>query len=175
VKFGLVVNDPSPARAVVLSIHLANTLALLAAITLTAWWGGGRPRRPLVARAWTGLVGVVVLGITGALSALADTLYPSASLEAGLLQDWNAGANWLVRLRALHPFLALAVGVWVVYYGSARVVKARRPAIWVMTLFAMQLAAGVVNLALLTPVAMQVIHLLLADLLWIALVVLCAA
>jgi len=175
VKFGLVVNDPSPARAVVLSIHLANTLALLATITLTAWWGGGRPRRLLDARAWMSLVGVTVLGITGALSALADTLYPSASLEAGLLQDWNAGASWLVRLRALHPFLALAVAVWVVYYASARVVKARRPAIWVMTLFAAQLAAGAVNLALLTPLAMQVIHLLLADLLWIALVVLCAA
>jgi heme a synthase len=175
VKFGLVVNDPSPARAVVLSIHLANTLALLAAITLTAWWGSGRPRRPLDSRARTGLAGVVVLGITGALSALADTLYPSTSLEAGLLQDLNAGANWLVRLRAVHPFLALAVGLWVVYYASVRMGKARGLALGVMTLVAAQIAAGVMNLALLAPVGMQVIHLLLADLLWIALVVLCQA
>jgi heme a synthase len=175
VKFGLVVNDPSPTRAVVLSIHLANTLALIAAITLTAWWGGGRPRGPLDSRAWASLAGVVGVGITGALSALADTLYPSTSLEAGLLQDLNAGANWLVRLRALHPLLALLVGVWVAYYASSRVLNARRPAIWVMALVALQIAVGVVNLAMLAPLGMQVTHLLLADLLWISLVVLCQA
>ncbi len=175
VKFGLVVNDPSPAHAIVLSIHLANTLALLAAITLTAWWGGGNPRVRLDARAWGSLGGVLILGVTGALSALADTLYPSPSLEVGLAQDWSAGASGLVRLRALHPFLALAVGLWVVYYASSRMGKARGMAIAVMALVGAQIAAGVVNLALLAPLGMQVIHLLLADLLWISLVVLCEA
>ncbi len=117
----------------------------------------------------------MILGVTGALSALADTLYPSPSLEAGLAQDWSAGANGLVRLRALHPFLALAVGLWVVYYASSRMGKRRGTAIAVMALVGAQIAAGVVNLALLAPLGMQVIHLLLADLLWIALVVLCAS
>jgi heme a synthase len=173
VKFGLVVNDASPARAVVLSIHLANTLALLASLTLTAWWGGGNARVRWDGRAWTSLAGVVVLGITGALSALADTLFPATSLAAGLAQDWSAGASWLVRLRALHPFLALAVGVWVVYYASSRMGKARRSAMVVLTLVAGQIAAGVINLALLAPLGMQVVHLLLADLLWIAVVVMC--
>jgi len=37
-----------------------------------------------------------------------------------------------------------------------------------------QTAAGIVNIALLAPVWMQIIHLLLADLLWIALVILAA-
>ncbi len=173
VKYGLVVNDPSPARAVVLSFHLANTLALLASLTLTAWWGAGHPRIRWDARAWASSVGVVALGVTGALSALADTLYPSPSLEAGLAQDWSAGANWLLHLRALHPFLALAVGMWVVYYASSRMGKARGRALAVMALVAAQIAAGVLNLVLLTPLAMQITHLLLADLLWISLVVLC--
>ena len=173
VKFGLVVNDPSPAHAILLSIHQANTLALLAAITLTAWWGGGAPRARLDSRAWTTTGGVVILGITGALSALADTIYPSKSLEAGLAQDWSAGANWLVRLRVLHPFLELAVGVWVVYHAASRTGKARGLALGVMALVGAQIAAGVMNLALLAPVGMQITHLLLADLLWIALVVLC--
>ncbi len=173
VKFGLVVNDPSPAHAIVLSIHLANTLALLAAITLTAWWGGGNPRIRLDTRAWASLGGVLILGVTGALSALADTLYPSQSLEAGLAQDWSSGASGLVRLRALHPFLALAVGFWVVYYASSRKGKGRVTALAVMALVGTQIAAGVVNLALLAPLGMQVLHLLLADLLWIGLVVMC--
>ena len=173
VKFGLVVNDPSPARAVVLSFHLANTLALLAAITLTAWWGGGNPRVRWDGRARISLAGVVVLGVTGALSALADTLFPSTSLAAGLAQDLTAGANWLVRLRGLHPFLAVGVGLWLIYYASSRMPQTRRAAAFVMMLVAAQIGAGVLNLALLTPLGMQVAHLFLADLLWIAVVVLC--
>jgi heme a synthase len=173
VKFGLVVNDPSPARAAVLSMHLANTLALLGSLTLTAWWGGGHARVAWDLRAWASLAGVVILGITGALSALADTLFPSSSLTAGLAQDWSGGANWLIRLRALHPFLALAVGLWVVFYASSWIAQARRPAGVVMALVGAQIAAGVVNLALLAPLGMQVAHLLLADLLWIGLIVLC--
>jgi heme a synthase len=173
VKFGLVVNDPSPAHAIVLSIHSVNTMALLGAVALTAWWGGGNPRLHWDARAWASLGGILAVGVTGALSALADTIYPSASLAEGLAQDWSVGASGLVRLRALHPFLALAVGLWVVYYAGSRVEKTRRTAIAVMALVAAQITAGVVNLILLTPVPMQVAHLLLADLLWIALVVLC--
>ncbi|MBP1642498.1 MAG: cytochrome oxidase assembly, partial [Acidobacteria bacterium] len=37
VKLGLVADDDSPARAVVMSVHLVNTLFLLAALALTAW------------------------------------------------------------------------------------------------------------------------------------------
>ncbi len=172
VKYGLVVNDASAARVVVLSFHLANTLALLGILTLTAWWAGGHRRIHWDARAYVSLAGVIALGITGALSALADTLFPSTSLAAGLAQDLTSGANWLVRLRALHPFLAVGVGLWLVYYASLRMPQARRAAMVVMALVAAQIAAGVVNLALLTPLGMQVVHLLLADLLWIALVIL---
>jgi heme A synthase len=173
VKYGLVVNDASLARAVVLSIHQANTLALLGSIALTAWWGAGNKRVPWDGRAWISLAGLIALAITGTLSALADTLYPSPSLTEGLAQDWSAGANWLVHLRALHPFLALAVGLWLVYYASLRMREARRGALAVMGLVGAQIAAGVLNLALLTPLSTQVIHLLLADALWIAVLLLC--
>ncbi len=173
VKFGLVVSDTSPARGVVLSIHLANTLALLASLTLTAWWAGGHPRVRWDGRAWMSLAAVVALGITGALAALADTLFPAPSLEAGMAGDWAAGASWLVRLRALHPLLAVAAGGWLFYYAASRMRAARAEANVVLTLVILQLAAGAINLFLLAPLAMQAIHLLLADLLWIGLVTLC--
>lgn len=173
VKYGLVVNDPSPARAVVLSIHQANTLALLGSIALTAWWGAGNKRVPWDGRAWISLAGLIALAITGTLSALADTLFPSPSLTEGLAQDWSPGANWLVHLRALHPFLALAVGLWLVYYASSRMREACRGALVAMALVGAQIAAGVLNLALLTPLSTQVVHLLLADALWIAVLLLC--
>src|SRR3984885_1242835 len=72
VKFGLVVNDASPARAAVLSLHLTNTLTLLACLTLTAWWAGHPRIRPAGRAAWMSwgsLAAVAVLGITGVLAA----------------------------------------------------------------------------------------------------------
>jgi heme A synthase len=174
VVFGLVVDDPSPARAAVLSLHLANTLALLGSLTVTAWWAN-HPRIRLSGRAWASLAAVAFLGITGVLAALADTLYPAHSLAAGFAQDLSPDANFLLRLRAMHPFVAAAVGLWIIYYAALRAPGARRAAQAVIVLVVAQILAGVLNLALLTPIGMQMIHLLLADLLWIALVVLCAS
>jgi heme A synthase len=174
VKFGLVVNDPSAAHAAVLSLHLANTLTLVAFLTLTAWWAA-HPRIRLNARAWASLVAFTVLGITGALAALADTLYPAHSLAAAFAQDLNPQAGLLVRLRAMHPFVAAAVGLWLMYYASLRGARTQAVSRAVIALVVLQLLAGALNLLLLAPVAMQLIHLLLADLLWIALVALCAS
>src|SRR5580700_5757032 len=119
VKFGLVVNDASPARAAVLSLHLANTLTLLACLTLSAWWAN-HARIRLNARAWFSLAAVAFLGITGVLAALADTLYPVHTLAAGFAQDLSADASFVVKLRAMHPFVAAVVGLWVMYYASLR-------------------------------------------------------
>lgn len=174
VLFGLVVNDASPARAAVLSLHLTNTLALLAFPALTAWWAT-HPRIRFSGRAWASLAAVAFLGITGALAALADTLYPVHSLAAGFAQDLSPHANFVLRLRAMHPLVAAAVGLWVLYYALSRAGDARRASQAVIALVLAQLLAGVLNLLLLTPIPMQLVHLLLADLLWVALVVLCAS
>ena len=116
---------------------------------------------------------MAVLAITGVLAALADTLYPVHSLAAGFAQDLSPDANFVVRLRAMHPFLAAAVALWLACYAIWRAADARKPALAVIAMVAAQLLAGVLNLLLLAPVWMQLVHLLLAELLWIAVVVLC--
>jgi heme A synthase len=171
---GLVVHDVSPARAAMLSLHLANTLTLLACLTLTAWWASHR-RIELTSYAWASLIAVAMLGISGALAALADTLYPVRSLSAGFAQDLSPDANFLLRLRAMHPFIAAAVGLWLIYYASLRAAAAPKTSRILISLVVVQLLAGALNLLLLAPIAMQLVHLLLADLLWIALVVLCGS
>jgi heme A synthase len=173
VKFGLVVHDASPARAAVLSLHLSNTLTLLACLTLTAWWASGHPRIRLAWMAWASLAAVALLGITGALAALADTLHPVRSLAAGFAQDLSADANLVVKLRAIHPILASAVSLWLIYYVTSRTLVTRRLAQGVIATVVAQLLAGIVNLVLLAPIGIQLVHLLLADLLWIVLVALC--
>jgi heme A synthase len=176
VKFGLVENNASPARAFADGAHLVNTLTLLACITLTAWWGSGRPRFRVEGRAGLmaaiSLGAVVLLGITGVIAALGDTLFPATSLQAGLAQDLDTTADALLRLRLWHPMIAGATAAWLSFYSLT---SASRKLAWTVGgLLAMQLAAGILNIVLLAPVWMQMVHLMLADALWISLVLLCA-
>jgi cytochrome c oxidase assembly protein subunit 15 len=185
VLFQLVAQNESVARALYMAGHLANTFLLLAALTLTAHWCGtdAPVRRDALRRdGWVfglTLLFLIVVGKSGAVAALGDTLYPAQSLLAGLAQDLSPTASLLVRLRLLHPFLAVA-GTLAVAFASARVLQStdepgtRRWA-WVAAALALvQLGAGLLNLILLAPVWMQIVHLLLADVLWVVLVLLAA-
>lgn len=186
VIFDLVEDDESVARAVVIMLHLANSLMLLGSLTLTAWWmsGGARLRvRDQGRVAWAlgiALVGVVILGMSGALTALADTLYHAETLAEGLAMDATPDSPMLVRIRWIHPVLALTVAAYL-FFAADYVRRSRqlpgvsRLATAVYWLAGGQVVAGAINLALAAPVWMQVVHLLLADILWIALVLLCAA
>jgi len=182
-----VARNASVSRAYWLSTHLINTLMLLACLTLTAWWSAKRvgqaappalPRRRTVWMAGVSLASVVVLGVSGAIAALGDTLFPASSLAAGLAQDLDPAAHIFLRLRLLHPLIAVAVGAWLLFYAvssASRRPDVGRPAWSLVALLGAQIGAGVVNLLLLAPVWMQLVHLLLADLLWITLVLLSAA
>jgi heme A synthase len=161
------------------SFHLVNTLTLLACLTITAWWGMGKPVAQLRGMAaWMAalsLAAVMVLGITGAISALGDTLFPASSLAAGLAQDFDPASSVLLHLRALHPVIAAAVGGWLTFYAVGRLRTAKAVALSVIVMVWIQLLAGLVNFLLQAPVWMQMIHLLAAYLLWISLVLLCAS
>lgn len=187
VLFKLVANDASVFRALSMSVHLINTFILLAVLSLTAWWasGGGGPLRlkGQGAMAWAfalALAGTLVLAVSGAVAALGDTLFPSASLAAGLDQDFSSTAHLFIKLRLLHPVLAVAVGLGVILV--ALVANLNRPSLWSrrwalmsIALVLAQLGAGLLNVALLAPIWLQLVHLLLADMVWLALVLLAAS
>src|SRR5580698_7210205 len=108
VKLGYVTGNQSTGRVVVLSIHLSNTLVLVATMTLTAIMLGTRQRwSDLKARgldkiiAITGLAATLVVGVSGSLAALGDTLFPANSLRAAFAQDVNADSPMLLRLRGV--------------------------------------------------------------------------
>ncbi|HLL00684.1 MAG TPA: COX15/CtaA family protein [Myxococcaceae bacterium] len=181
-----VADNQSIARAFWMGAHLINTFLLVGAQALTVWYASGRSKVVLRGQGLAGvLVGVVVagvllLGVSGAIAALGDTLFPASSLAEGFRQDMSETAHVLVRLRVLHPIIAVVMGAVLVAVASllARLRPApevKRGATLVGVLYAVQLCAGVINLVLLAPVWMQLVHLLLADLVWIALVRLCAA
>lgn len=185
----LVADNASVARAVYLSVHLVNTFLLVAALALTAWCATEasaarvRLRDIFRGRGGAALFAALVLGVSGAVAALGATLFPESAMEAPAPPATSPSAQLLFSLRQykLHPLLAVLVGGYLVYfalaaYRSAREdVWVRRWAAWVVALVAAQLCAGLLNAALLAPVWLQIVHLLLADLLWLALVLLSAS
>ena len=176
VLFRLVADNPSMARAMFMATHLVNTFLLLGALTLTAHFAsGGAPFR-WRRQGWAGasplfgLLGLLIAGVSGATAALGDTLFPSRTLAQALQQDLSPTAHLLIRLRMFHPVIAIAAGVLVSYLAVQWLSRSetRRFANWTLALFLVQVTAGLVNVLLLAPVWLQVVHLLLADLLWIA-------
>jgi heme a synthase len=186
VELGLTAESRSPLRAPYLALHLTNTLLLLAALTLTAHLLGrrtgylrGRIRLVAPSGAIAAVAALLLVGVTGSLAALGDTLFPASSLGAALAQDFSSTSGWLVRYRWTHPTVAFVASVFLIWL----VVRAaQRRTHWdnrelcalVLILLAVQYGLGVLDVVLLAPVWLQIVHLLGADVLWSALVVLAA-
>ncbi len=178
---GLVASDASLARAVVVGLHLVNTLILVAAAALTAYWGGGHGRPGLPAMRGPvaiALVLMVLVGLTGAITALGDTLFPvseRASLHH-IRAELASGQHFLLQLRVVHPAVAVLAGAYVLWV-ARRCERSlsgagRKAGAWTYWFTLVQLGAGVVNIALGAPGWLQLLHLLLAQGVWIALVLL---
>jgi heme A synthase len=192
VLFQMVAGNTSIARAAWMALHLLNTFALLAALGLTVWHAH---RDPDLARAapaspplpaslrpalFVGLAAILLTATSGAIAALGDTLFPARSLAEGLAQDLSPTAHLFLRLRLSHPALAVGTGAYLL---SLAGVVASRDASGRVRMFAtaaaglvlLQLALGVMNLVLLAPIPLQLLHLLSADTVWVAFVLLTAA
>lgn len=174
----LVADDDSVARAVVVALHLSNTLILMACASLTAWFAGDpapaspeeEPRSPLLPA--LGLAALVLIAMSGAVTALGDTLFPiEAGLGPGLLAkvqaDLSPANHFLVRLRIGHPIIAVLGSLFV---GWLLLSPVRRTAGWAraaLVLLVVELAVGLWNVAWAAPGWLQILHLLLAQALWI--------
>ncbi len=120
-----VVDNASTERVVMQVIHFSNTLLLMGSMTLTAWFLGRRSaardgqitcgaHKILAAVAVTA---TMITGATGSLAALADTLFPSPTLMSGLVADFAASSPLLVRMRWMHPAVAVVALVCAVMLG----------------------------------------------------------
>lgn len=189
VKLGLTAQSHSPLRAPFLALHLSNTLLLVAALTLAAHFLGrtqGTRWRDIhiaaVIPTSIGMAAVLVVAVTGSLAALGDTLYPATTLSNSLTADLSNQSNWLIRWRWTHPAIAALAAIfviWLLVRAGRRSIpgggEANRPlSLAILAFLAAQYILGVLDIWLLAPTWMQVAHLLGADALWVALVVLAA-
>lgn len=167
---GLVGSNTSWARALIMIFHLLNTFLLVSSIVGTQHLLKPREfsddvhiNKLLYSICILSLVFVAGLG---ALTALGDTLYPAESLHHGVYQDFALGTPWILRLRVLHPVLALLT-VFLITNLVFNFLFAKRIKIYIALTY-LTLVIGICNLLLLAPIYMQVIHLLSAQALWSA-------
>src|SRR5439155_5829776 len=118
------------------------------------------------------LVAALALGVSGAITALGDTLFPARSLYEGLRQDFSPSAHFLLGLRIYHPLIAMSAGLYLILMAGLAMnlrptPEVRRYARLMIAVFLAQMGFGALNLLLLAPIPMQLVHLLLADALWI--------
>ena len=188
VLFELVADNASMARALFMAVHLANTFLLLGAMTLTARWLEDGPIGFAIAgrggrAALLGILaaGVLVVSVSGAVAALGDTLFPATSLSHAFEQDLSPTSHVLLRLRVIHPVLAAIVAIALIAIAprvpvdGAVASSTPGPGSLVALLAGLQAGLGLLNVALLAPVWLQLVHLLVADFLWIAVVLLAAS
>ena len=185
---GLVADDDSAARAIVISIHLVNTLALTGAAALVAWWSTGKPlprwshRSTLTTLLMIALGGMVLTSMSGAVTALGDTLFPTdptigEGLFASIRDDLSATNHFLVRLRIIHPVIAILLALylmvlsWVIRLRDVAPIVDRWAGFTLAAVIA-QTVLGIINIMLAAPGWIQILHLLLAQLLWIAALIL---
>ncbi len=179
VIFELVAHDASMKRVLSMSLHLTNTLLLLAAIAATTWSLFDQPAPAGNRKISVGLVTIVVsfvaIGTTGAIAALGDTLYPAASLSAGMAQEMSKTASLILKLRPLHPLVAVVGSAVIVT--SVRLIarfanhhETKRWAILAQGATIAQLVLGIVNLVSLAPTWLQLTHLAMAETTWLLLV-----
>ncbi len=180
VKLGYVAGNQSVGRAAFLSLHLTNTLLLVGALTMTASsLGRGLRRRQMhlhrrpLPIALLALASTLLVGVTGSLAALGDTLFPSRNLTSAWHDEFSTHAYYLLRIRWIHPLCSLIAASfisWLVWIAWRE--RERLCAQVVIYLLATQFALGLADVLLLAPVTLQILHLLLANALWISLVLL---
>ena len=175
VLLGLTGDNATVGRGLLVATHLVNSVLLMGALTATLIYA--RPNAPgapklrdqglVGATLSVGLVGMLLLTFSGGVAAMGNTIFPSESLAAGLAADFDAASHPLIRLRVLHPLIAISVGLYLflslgLSWWLKPVPRARHVARLLFGVYVTQLLVGTLNLALLGPVGLQLLHLLLA-------------
>jgi protoheme IX farnesyltransferase len=176
VKFQLVVNNPSGFRLVVMGFHVTSTFMLLGSISMAALAASNIRQLRFKGQSGVGWIlgmaafGLILLAISGAVSALGHQLRPTDNVLSAAM---DPKTFWMVRLQPLHPLIAVSIGLYLAL--AAGLIQHLRPdesvkkaLRWMIGIYCGQLALGALNIWMKAPIAMQMAHLVLADINWIS-------
>jgi len=156
VKFNLVTTNDSFLRLIFMSLHQLNSF-MLTAVTFLIYKSFVTEFDFRIKKIH---ILFIIVPITGAIAALSTTLFPSISLFQGIMDDFNSQSHIFIKLRILHPLLAMIIMtsfiIWLYVKNETRLA--------LETFFAV--VVGIITLISLSPVYLKISHLLLAHLLW---------
>ena len=159
VKGQLVTTNDSVARLIVMSFHQCNSF-LLTGVTFLLYLSFRADPSPLKIKTYVPLYFFILLAASGAIASLSTTLFPSVSLFEGIVQDFAQNSHLFIRLRILHPLLALLIaGGFVIWLFVNQKVH-------IAFEFLLAIFIGVITLLSLSPIYLKLAHLAIAHLLW---------
>ena len=168
----------SAGRVLFLCLHFGNTLLLLATLSLEWQRQFYINPKPTTGKCCCGWLACNdghwnhwchICSRRHALSCNVAT--PSVS------QDFSRGASALLHFRLFHPPVAVIAAcylLWIVFTTSTRRSCVSHREIALIIVLVSQVGIGMMNVLLLVPVWLQILHLLVADVLWILLVLVSA-
>ena len=162
-------NSSAP-RIIAVPLHLVNTFGLLGAYTLLVHLtrNSKTTLNNFFDRGFKiGLFLFLLSGATGSIAALADVIFPSESFITGLAEDFDTNSEVLTRLRILHPIVASALSLYL--YSEANRLQNEYQVITknIKLLILLGVLLGISNVISNIILPLSILHLLMADLLWI--------
>ena len=162
-------NSSAP-RIIAVPLHLVNTFGLLGAYTLLFHLtrNSKTTLNNFFDRGFKiGLFLFLLSGATGSIAALADVIFPSESFLTGLAEDFDTNSEVLTRLRILHPIVATGLSLYL--YSEANRLQNEYQVITknIKLLILLGVLLGVSNVISNIILPLSILHLLMADLLWI--------
>jgi heme A synthase len=164
-------------------LDLSTTLLLVANLALCAWWAAGnaimqtRPDGLISIAMGSVFVLLLLVSASGSIATPDSARFATVTVAASLQADVHTMFQVLNRMGDLHPVLAMLMSIYVagvawLMYHHTQTSTTRRLAVLVTVFIILEIVVGVLNLTLLTPIALQLLHLLLHTLLWITLTLL---
>lgn len=168
VKKGLVVDNASLSRALVIGLHLINTLFLMATLVLCAKISKGMETAHYKVYAklfWPLSLLMMMTFASGGVAALGNTLFPDTSLIDGVYKDFDSASHFLIRLRIYHPIMAILMSVFY-YFFHGKGDEEDKVTDLAQGLVLASVAFGVINWLMMAPTWGALVHLLMANILW---------
>ncbi len=108
----------------------------------------------------------LLLVATGGIAALSNTVFPSSSILEGLVSDINPESHILLKLRVIHPILALSTALAFVFVIIKLHKKNKQYSMQLATFFLIGILIGIITLITLSPTVMKFVHLAMAHIIW---------
>jgi heme A synthase len=196
VLFGWVKDNTSEVRAFMIAFHLVNSFLLMASLAIHAFV----PERfsDIQLKNLLILIGnpvekgmlffYLIVGSTGAITALGDTLFPVINLRAqnagyNVFTEITSASHFLIQLRIIHPILAIILALVLIQYvvfnrldgkvlSNLNFSSIRKLSFLLVVFTLTQTIIGPLTILFQAPASMQLLHLSCSLILWTTLVLL---